>query len=68
MPDATFPDKDSIAWANAGVEVRSINWSQLNGDGILHTKMMVVDGIHAYVGSANLVGKYDVFRRNSLIY
>ena len=35
-------------------EVRSLNVTRLVGNGILHTKMWLVDGKHFYVGSANL--------------
>ena len=38
----------------AGVEVRSLDMKRLIGNGILHTKMWLVDGKHFYVGSANL--------------
>jgi len=37
-----------------GAEVRSVNFTELFQAGILHTKMWVVDGKHAYVGSANM--------------
>jgi len=37
-----------------GAEVRSINFTELFQAGILHTKMWIVDGKHAYVGSANM--------------
>ena len=35
-------------------KVRSVNFPKLLGGGVLHTKMWVVDGIHFYVGSANM--------------
>ena len=38
----------------SGAEVRSINFTQLFGSGVLHTKMWIVDGQHFYVGSANM--------------
>jgi phospholipase D3/4 len=46
QPSASNPDNDTAILAAMGVaEVRSINWSQLVGSGILHTKLMVIDGI-----------------------
>ncbi|KAH3743102.1 phospholipase D3 [Pelomyxa schiedti] len=56
QPDSSFPDDDSQKLANEGVaEVRSIDFTKLNPpiDGILHTKLIIVDGRHFYVGSAN---------------
>ena len=29
-------------------QVRSIDWTKLIGSGILHTKMMVIDGIRTF--------------------
>ena len=37
-----------------GAEVRSINFTQLLQSGVLHTKLWIVDGMHVYVGSANM--------------
>jgi len=37
-----------------GAEVRSINFAELLKAGVLHTKLWIVDGLHAYVGSANM--------------
>jgi len=37
-----------------GAEVRSIDFAELLKSGVLHTKLWIVDGIHAYVGSANM--------------
>lgn len=52
---SVFPDTDSKVLAQAGVIVRNLNWAKLfNGDGIFHTKMIVVDNKHVYIGSANL--------------
>jgi len=49
-----FYDADTAALADAGViELRSINFTALIGSGILHTKMMIADSQHMYVGSAN---------------
>eukprot|EP01114_Cavostelium_apophysatum_P019749 TRINITY_DN6449_c0_g1_i2.p1 TRINITY_DN6449_c0_g1~~TRINITY_DN6449_c0_g1_i2.p1 ORF type:complete len:418 (+),score=69.80 TRINITY_DN6449_c0_g1_i2:71-1324(+) len=54
-PNSDFPDTDSATLAKMGVaEVRSIDWSKLeDGTGILHTKLIVVDEKHVYIGSAN---------------
>lgn len=38
----------------ANAHVRTLNFTQLVGSGILHTKFWVVDGRHFYIGSANL--------------
>ena len=45
------PETDELA--EAGAEVRNVNFTALVGAGILHTKLWVVDGKHFYVGSAN---------------
>ena len=37
-----------------GAEVRSIDFTELLKSGVLHTKLWIVDGVHAYVGSANM--------------
>jgi phospholipase D3/4 len=50
----TMPDNDTRLLAAKGAEVRSIRWKEFfNGSGVLHTKLFVVDGRNAYVGSAN---------------
>ena len=50
------PNKDAADLAKySGVEVRSLNWTALMGAGILHSKMLLVDRRHFYVGSANLI-------------
>ncbi len=36
-----------------GLELRIIDWSGINGDGIVHAKFFTVDGARAYVGSQN---------------
>lgn len=38
----------------AGAEVRTLDFDRLMGNGILHTKMWLIDRKHFYVGSANL--------------
>ena len=39
---------------SAGAEVRTLNFKQWFGSGIIHTKMWLIDRQHFYVGSANL--------------
>ncbi len=52
-PEPGTPD-DSAALAEAGAaSVRYLDFEKLVGNGILHTKMWVVDDKHIYVGSAN---------------
>lgn len=49
------PVNDTIYLAeNAGAEVRSLDFLRLLGNGILHTKMWLIDRKHFYIGSANL--------------
>ena len=36
-----------------GLELRIIDWSAVNGDGIVHAKFFIVDSTRAYVGSQN---------------
>ncbi|XP_063427107.1 5'-3' exonuclease PLD3-like isoform X1 [Mytilus trossulus] len=38
----------------AGAEVRTLDFDKLLGNGIIHTKMWLIDRKHFYVGSANL--------------
>ncbi len=43
-PNDNFPDNDTAYLAQHGIaQVRSINWEQLVGAGILHTKLIIVD-------------------------
>ena len=54
-PSSEYPDLDSLELAKDGLAiVQNINFTKLEGDGILHTKLWVVDGKHFYVGSANM--------------
>ncbi|MCM2303250.1 MAG: phospholipase D-like domain-containing protein [Elusimicrobia bacterium] len=36
-----------------GLELRVLDWSKVNGDGIIHAKFFVVDSTQAFVGSQN---------------
>ncbi len=36
-----------------GLDLRVLDWSQVNGDGIIHAKFFIVDSTQAYVGSQN---------------
>lgn len=52
-PDKPVADTAQLA-KEAGAQVRTLDLSRLQGYGILHTKMWLVDRKHFYVGSANL--------------
>lgn len=55
LPSASQPDDDTRILQELGVaEVRSLDFKKLVGAGILHTKLMVVDQRHFFVGSANM--------------
>ena len=55
VPSAEFPDFDTQQLSMMGAaEVRNINFTAFEGSGILHTKLMIVDQQHFYVGSANM--------------
>ncbi|KAK2164997.1 hypothetical protein LSH36_56g01004 [Paralvinella palmiformis] len=41
-------------WPSGAAEVRTLNFSQWFGSGILHTKVWIVDKKHIYLGSANM--------------
>ncbi|KAG0418170.1 hypothetical protein HPB47_005087 [Ixodes persulcatus] len=42
-------------WTSRGAAVvRSLNFTHLQGAGVLHTKFWIVDGKHIYLGSANM--------------
>ncbi|KAK8767249.1 hypothetical protein V5799_005969 [Amblyomma americanum] len=54
-PSDRFPSLDSKNLAEEqAAEVRSLNLTRLGKTGVLHTKFWVVDGMHAYIGSANM--------------
>ena len=44
----------NVLLTRVGAEVRSVDFTELLKSGVLHTKLWIVDGIHAYVGSANM--------------
>lgn len=52
-PDKPVADTAELA-KEAGAEVRTLDLARLQGYGILHTKLWLVDRKHLYVGSANL--------------
>ena len=50
-----FPNIDPIILEKMGLaQVRFLDLQRLLGNGILHSKMWLVDGKHFYVGSANM--------------
>uniref|UniRef100_A0A1I8AVX3 PLD phosphodiesterase domain-containing protein n=1 Tax=Steinernema glaseri TaxID=37863 RepID=A0A1I8AVX3_9BILA len=54
-PSDLSAQSDAAYLEAAGLaEVRSLNFSQLLGAGVLHTKFWIVDGAHVYLGSANM--------------
>jgi len=54
LPKPGMPSLDTLELAKLdNVEVKSLNFTHLVGRGILHTKMMLVDDLHFYVGSNN---------------
>ncbi|KAI6190479.1 hypothetical protein M3Y97_00122500 [Aphelenchoides bicaudatus] len=54
-PSKAFPQTDSAELAEQKLaEVRSIDFFKLFGSGVLHTKFMIIDEKHVYVGSANM--------------
>ena len=52
-PRPGMPNKETEDLASLGAEVRTLDFQQLMGGGILHTKLWIADGKHFYVGSAN---------------
>ncbi|CAD5226373.1 unnamed protein product [Bursaphelenchus okinawaensis] len=54
-PSTQFPQLDSEDLQKLGLaDVKSINFTQLFGHGVLHTKFWIVDDEHVYIGSANM--------------
>ncbi|NXW71549.1 PLD3 Phospholipase, partial [Hirundo rustica] len=52
-PSAKAPLDDLRALESSGAAVRAVDLPRLTG-GVLHTKFWLVDGVHLYVGSANM--------------
>ncbi|CAL8094722.1 unnamed protein product [Calicophoron daubneyi] len=48
------PDAELDGLIKAGAHVYWLDFKKLIGQGVLHTKLITVDGQHAYVGSANM--------------
>lgn len=54
LPDTSQPNFDTEELSKIqGIQVKSLNFSALMGNGILHTKLWIIDNTHFYVGSAN---------------
>ncbi|XP_017783984.1 PREDICTED: phospholipase D3 isoform X2 [Nicrophorus vespilloides] len=54
-PSKNQPNTDTeYLMLRKAAEVRSLNFEQLMGGGVLHSKLWVVDRRHFYVGSANM--------------
>ncbi|NXH19598.1 PLD3 Phospholipase, partial [Bucco capensis] len=47
------PSRDLQALEQSGAAVRAVDLPRLTG-GVLHTKLWIVDGLHLYLGSANM--------------
>lgn len=55
IPSHLNPNVDTeILAKKANAQVRSLNFASLLGEGVLHTKLWLVDRQHVYVGSANM--------------
>eukprot|EP00698_Gefionella_okellyi_P015795 TRINITY_DN4474_c0_g1_i2.p1 TRINITY_DN4474_c0_g1~~TRINITY_DN4474_c0_g1_i2.p1 ORF type:complete len:239 (+),score=34.93 TRINITY_DN4474_c0_g1_i2:216-932(+) len=53
-PTASMNDTEAFALVHDHVlTVRNISWAPMFNGGILHTKLMIADNTHAYIGSAN---------------
>ncbi|GBP28445.1 Phospholipase D3 [Eumeta japonica] len=54
-PTKGFPNIDTEYLAKKkAAQVRSLNFSKLFGNGVLHTKFWIIDRTHFYIGSANM--------------
>ena len=54
-PSEEYPNLDALALKDMGVaKVQDLDVTHLIGNGIIHTKLWVVDRKHFYVGSANM--------------
>ncbi len=55
FPSKVYPDLDTLDLAKDKLaDVQNINFTKVEGAGILHTKLWVADNKHFYVGSANM--------------
>lgn len=55
LESKAFPQTDAYdLQKEAGINVRSLNFTKLLGSGVLHTKFWIVDQKHIYIGSANM--------------
>lgn len=54
-PTQDNPNIDTeILMKRSAANVRSVNFPRLLGGGVLHTKLWIADGMHMYIGSANM--------------
>ncbi|XP_073955099.1 5'-3' exonuclease PLD3-like isoform X2 [Choristoneura fumiferana] len=54
-PTKSYPNVDTeYLVKKKAAQVRSLNFSKLLGNGVLHTKFWIVDRAHFYIGSANM--------------
>ncbi|KAL0880322.1 hypothetical protein ABMA27_002773 [Loxostege sticticalis] len=54
-PTKLYPNVDTeYLVKKKAAQVRSLNFSKLLGNGVLHTKFWIVDRTHFYIGSANM--------------
>lgn len=54
-PSQDQPNLDTeVLMKRKAAEVRSLNFAQLLGGGVLHTKLWIIDNKHFYIGSANM--------------
>ncbi|CAG9765227.1 unnamed protein product [Ceutorhynchus assimilis] len=54
-PSQNYPNVDTeFLVKRKAAKVRSLNFAKLLGNGVLHTKMWIIDGKHVYIGSANM--------------
>ncbi|KAL7741444.1 hypothetical protein ACLKA6_000769 [Drosophila palustris] len=54
-PSSVSPDLETKILASFGAaEVVTLDFAKYLGGGILHTKLWIVDGLHFYLGSANM--------------
>lgn len=52
--DSKLNDNHDLEILKQHASIRQVNFPRLIGAGILHTKFIIVDGKHLYVGSANM--------------